>query len=134
MSRDGITVSAFIILSFVSSGCGIENQDLTQVGEASVAVSETYRSSGYPADDVDSLAVWHGPAGEHWVLATAKATHRLLVFEATSGELVNTFGGEGDRVGVLANGDALIVTDNDGVDDSSDETQLIHLGKIFKRH
>lgn len=31
----------------------------------------------------------------------------------------------------LANGDVIIVTDNDGVDDSSGETQLIHLGGIF---
>jgi hypothetical protein len=32
---------------------------------------------------------------------------------------------------VTANGDAFIVTDNDGVDDSSGETQLINLGYIF---
>jgi len=32
---------------------------------------------------------------------------------------------------VLRNGTALIVTDNDGVDDASGETQLINLGKIF---
>jgi len=32
---------------------------------------------------------------------------------------------------VTANGDAFIVTDNDGVVDSSGETQLINLGSIF---
>ncbi|MEZ5363623.1 MAG: esterase-like activity of phytase family protein [Bryobacterales bacterium] len=32
---------------------------------------------------------------------------------------------------VLRNGDTLIVTDNDGVDDSTGETQLIHLGPVF---
>ena len=32
---------------------------------------------------------------------------------------------------VLPNGDTLIVTDNDGVDDSSGETQLINLGPVF---
>ena len=32
---------------------------------------------------------------------------------------------------VTAKGDAFIVTDNDGVDDSSGETQFINLGKIF---
>jgi hypothetical protein len=32
---------------------------------------------------------------------------------------------------VTADGDAFIVTDNDGVDDSSGETQLINLGSIF---
>jgi len=32
---------------------------------------------------------------------------------------------------ILKNGDVLIVTDNDGVDDSSGETQLINLGPLF---
>lgn len=32
---------------------------------------------------------------------------------------------------VLANGDSLIVTDNDGVDDNSGESQLLNLGNIF---
>ena len=32
---------------------------------------------------------------------------------------------------VLANGDVLVVTDNDGVDDSSGETQLVNLGDLF---
>ena len=32
---------------------------------------------------------------------------------------------------VLPNGDAYIVTDNDGVDDHSGETQLINVGKLF---
>jgi hypothetical protein len=36
-----------------------------------------------------------------------------------------------EGLGILANGDVLIVTDNDGVDDSSGETQLINLGGIF---
>jgi hypothetical protein len=36
-----------------------------------------------------------------------------------------------EGLAVLANGDTLIVTDNDGVDGSSGETQFIHLGRIF---
>ena len=36
-----------------------------------------------------------------------------------------------EGLGILANGDVLIVTDNDGTDDSSGETQLIHLGDIL---
>lgn len=35
-----------------------------------------------------------------------------------------------EGLAVLGNGDAVIVTDNDGVDDSSGETQWINLGKI----
>lgn len=36
-----------------------------------------------------------------------------------------------EGLAVLANGDVLIVNDNDGVDDHSGETQLINLGKIL---
>ncbi len=36
-----------------------------------------------------------------------------------------------EGLGILANGDAIIVTDNDGVDDASGETQFIKLGDIF---
>lgn len=36
-----------------------------------------------------------------------------------------------EGLAVLANGEAIIVTDNDGVDDSSGETQFIRLGDIF---
>ena len=33
---------------------------------------------------------------------------------------------------IQANGDVLIVNDNDGVDDSNGETQLINLGELFE--
>jgi hypothetical protein len=32
----------------------------------------------------------------------------------------------------MANGDVLIINDNDGVDDNSGETQLLNLGNIVK--
>ena len=36
-----------------------------------------------------------------------------------------------EGLAVLGNGEAVIVTDNDGVDDSSGETQWINLGRVF---
>jgi len=36
-----------------------------------------------------------------------------------------------EGVSLQADGDVFIVTDNDGVDDSSGETQLQNLGRIF---
>lgn len=38
-----------------------------------------------------------------------------------------------EGLAVTSNGDAFIVTDNDGVDDSSGETQFLRLGDIFDR-
>jgi Esterase-like activity of phytase len=37
-----------------------------------------------------------------------------------------------EGLALLRNGKTLIVTDNDGVDGSSGETQLIHLGELFE--
>ena len=36
-----------------------------------------------------------------------------------------------EGMGVLANGDTILVTDNDGVDDNSGETRFLNLGKLF---
>ena len=36
-----------------------------------------------------------------------------------------------EGLAVMANGEVLIVNDNDGVDDNNGETQLINLGKIL---
>jgi hypothetical protein len=36
-----------------------------------------------------------------------------------------------EGLAVMANGDLLLVNDNDGVDDNSGETQLINLGDIL---
>ena len=37
-----------------------------------------------------------------------------------------------EGMSIQANGDVLIVNDNDGVDDSNGETQLINLGDLFE--
>jgi 3-phytase len=91
-----------------------------RTADSAVTVAESYRSRNTPSDDIDSLAVWHGSRGENWLLATAKATHRLLVFEATTGELITTVGGPGESLGsflrpngVAVVGDVLLVVERD---------------------
>lgn len=49
------------------------------------------------------------------------------VLGATTGTLIEKVEG----TALMANGDVYIVTDNDGVNDHSGETQLINLGKLF---
>lgn len=48
--------------------------------------------------------------------------------EATKGAILEKIEG----MSIQANGDVLIVNDNDGVDDSNGETQLINLGDLFE--
>ncbi len=45
--------------------------------------------------NVDSVAVWHGPDGQHWLVATAKASHTLPVYDAATGQLIKTIGEPG---------------------------------------
>jgi 3-phytase len=57
------------------------------VDESVPTVVERWISPFDPADDVDSLAFWLGADGAAWVIATCKATHRLNVYDASTGEL-----------------------------------------------
>lgn len=66
---------------------------------ASVVVAETWETVRRPEENVDSVAVWPGAGDRAWLLATAKATDRLLVFDAGTGELLREFGGHGDAAG-----------------------------------
>jgi len=51
----------------------------------------------------------------------------MPALEATGGAVLEKIEG----LAVQANGDALIVNDNDGVDDSNGETQLLRLPGLF---
>jgi 3-phytase len=105
--------SVVVLLALVLSGCHVNEGGVEpRVEPESVTVTETYRSSEFPTDDIDSLAVWHGPDGEHWVLATAKQTHRVLVFDATTGEFVKKVGGEGDGSGDFRRPNGIAVADD----------------------
>lgn len=63
-------------------------------------------------DNVDSPAVWHGPAGEHWLLATAKETDVILVIDAETGDVLRRVGGEGRGPGQLDRPNGIAVLDD----------------------
>lgn len=84
------------------------------------AVPERYVSVELPADELDSLAAWPTPGGGLWLLATGKASHRLTVFDAATGEVLRTVGGRGQAPGrflrpngVAVFGDLAFVTERD---------------------
>jgi 3-phytase len=90
------------------------------VSNSDRVVSEVYQSSLYPGDDIDSLAIWQGTKDDHWLIATAKATHRLFVFDASTGELLETVGRRGSGKteferpnGVAVWGELLLVVERD---------------------
>jgi 3-phytase len=83
-------------------------------------VAERYVSSEDPQDELDSLITWPAEDGSTWLIATAKSSHRLVVFDADSGERLREVGGKGAAPGrflrpngVAIFGDHLFVTERD---------------------
>ena len=68
---------------------------------AAVVVSEIFETPRDTIDNIDSPAVWHGPNGEHWLLATAKETDLIVVSDATTGEVVRRVGTTGTGIGQM---------------------------------
>lgn len=75
-------------------------------------IKEQFFTARDTLDNVDSPAIWHSPDGQHWLLATAKSTNALLVFDAASGELLRRVGETGDGPGALARPNGVAVVDD----------------------
>ncbi|NZA28300.1 phytase [Luteimonas sp. SJ-92] len=92
------------------------------VGQArdSVTVEEVFVTEQNRDDELDSLATWIHPDGATWVIATAKSSHRLLVFDGDSGERLRDVGRHGGAAGeftrpngLMVYGDHVFVTERD---------------------
>ncbi|HIY70235.1 MAG TPA: phytase, partial [Candidatus Luteimonas excrementigallinarum] len=57
-----------------------------------VLVNEAFATPMTPDDNIDSVASWSSPDGDVLVLATAKSTHRLVVYDGFTGEFVRHVG------------------------------------------
>ncbi|TYT25685.1 phytase [Luteimonas viscosa] len=85
-----------------------------------VTVPERYVTIENPEDELDSLATWPTEDGGTWLIATAKNTHELVVFDADSGEQLRSVGHRGAADGeflrpngVFVHGDVLFVSERD---------------------
>lgn len=89
-------------------------------------VPERYVSPAHPGAELDSLATWATPDGRTWLIASAKSTHSLLVFDADTGEwlrtVVDTDAGSNPGIpvagfkrpnGLAVHGDHLFVAERD---------------------
>ncbi|WP_236550965.1 phytase [Luteimonas sp. 9C] len=83
-------------------------------------VAEAWHSSAHVDDELDSLATWPTPDGGTWLIATAKRTHQLRVFDADTGAVLRTVGARGDMPGqfdrpngIAVHGDLVFVAERD---------------------
>jgi 3-phytase len=52
-------------------------------------------------DNIDSPAFYQTQEGENWIIATAKSTDKLFVYNAENGEVIKTVSGEGTELGKM---------------------------------
>ena len=83
-------------------------------------IAEAWVSADKASDELDSLAVWPTENGGTWLIATAKSSHSLVVYDAETGERLRTVGGPGKGPlqfsrpnGIAVLGDVLFVVERD---------------------
>lgn len=90
------------------------------VTAADAVVPEAWISTPVGGDELDSVAAWPTEDGGIWLIATAKSSHRLAVYDGDSGRRLRTFGGPGNGPGqfkrpngIAVFGDAVFVVERD---------------------
>lgn len=120
------TALLFALVLLPLAGCREQGPAQTAPGTAPgaepriVLVREAFVTSARREDEIDSVAAWAHPEGDTWVIATAKASQRLLVFDGDSGEFLQAIGGRGTGPGefnrpngIAVHGDLLFVAERD---------------------
>lgn len=77
-----------------------------------VVVPEAFITPATPDENVDSPASWRAPDGQRWLIATAKATNRLVVYDGGTGKQVRIVSGTGTALGQMRRPNGIAVIDD----------------------
>ncbi|MFA5074708.1 MAG: hypothetical protein WC436_01240 [Candidatus Babeliales bacterium] len=80
--------------------------------ESAKTISADFFTKRDRDNNIDSLAIWHGPDGQNWLLATAKSTHKIIIYDALTGDFIKYFGTQGGQLGELLRPNGIFVIDN----------------------
>ncbi|TYT27279.1 phytase [Luteimonas viscosa] len=75
-------------------------------------IGEAFLTAMTPEDNIDSPAAWSAPDGNIWVIATAKATDTLVVYDGKTGETLRTVGSLGAGQGEFERPNGVAVADD----------------------
>lgn len=78
-------------------------------GLAATAVNEAFVTALSPVDNLDSIATWTTPEGGTWLIATAKDSGQLIVFDGDSGAKLRTVGAQGAAPGQFSRPNGIAV-------------------------
>ncbi|WP_227977936.1 phytase [Arenimonas daejeonensis] len=89
-------------------------------GAEATPVRESFITPSTPEHEIDSVASWSAGDGRTWLIATAKETHQLVVYDGDTGQPLRGFGRRGDKPGqfnrpngLAVHGDLLFVAERD---------------------
>lgn len=77
-----------------------------------IEVAERWLTQRNERDNVDSVAVWSDGGDRHWLLATAKESNILIIYDANTGERIGEAGGTGDAPGKFLRPNGIFVVDD----------------------
>jgi 3-phytase len=104
------------ILACALTCCNTPEEELDAVAAAPAQtipqIAPVFATPRDTVDNIDSPAVWHGPNGEHWLLATAKEGDVIVVNDAATGALIRRVGGAGTAAGQLERPNGIAVLDS----------------------
>lgn len=75
-------------------------------------VAEAFLTPMTPADNIDSPASWRGADGRLWLIATAKATDKLVVYDGQTGKHLRDVGSTGTALGQFDRPNGIAVQDD----------------------
>ena len=85
---------------------------LAEAGVAHVVVPEAFLTASTPDENIDSPASWRTPQGQRWLIGTAKATHRLVIYDGDTGKTLRTVSGPGIALGRMQRPNGISVIDD----------------------
>lgn len=116
--------AAVLVSSIVLAACDAgqpgaapASSDENRSGPASTAppaitVAESWLTPRDERDNVDSVAVWTDGEQRRWLLATAKESDVLIIYDAATGERLGASGGSGTEPGRFRRPNGIFVIDD----------------------
>jgi len=109
-TRPPVSATVYLVLG-AAIGCSAPDRSAdapVHAHRAIPTVAEAWVSPLDTVDNVDSPAIWFSPDGPR-VIATAKETHKLIVYDAATGAALRRIGGPGTGPGQLNRPNGVLV-------------------------
>lgn len=108
----GYKFLGIIIISILCSQPATAQEAKGTFGNLLPVISENFHTDRDEGDNVDSPAIWHGPDGQNWLLATAKEGNSIIAYDASDGSFIKRFGDGGSGAGQFERPNGIAVIDD----------------------